>query len=140
MNCLVNIRSVQTSPDGQFSIGANILGQCFSSLTLPHCNDYLLKLFRARSLGLLVDREMTDRLDRRLKNRLLQAKLKQNACLEDINYQADRGLDKALLQSLYDCQWIKNHLNPYLTHTINIHLKTISCAIKNIRVALHLEK
>ena len=42
-------------------------------------------------LGLLVDREMTDRLDRRLKNRLLQAKLKQNACLEDVNYQADRG-------------------------------------------------
>jgi hypothetical protein len=35
-------------------------------------------------LGLLVDREMTDRLDRRLKNRLLQAKLKQNACLEDV--------------------------------------------------------
>ena len=31
-------------------------------------------------LGLLVDRGMTDRLDRRLKNRLLQAKLKQNAC------------------------------------------------------------
>ena len=31
-------------------------------------------------------------------------------------------------------------LNPYLTHTINIHLKTICCAIKNLRVALHLEK
>jgi len=30
-------------------------------------------------------------------------------------------------------------LNPYLTHTINIHLKTISCAIKNLHVALHLE-
>jgi hypothetical protein len=30
--------------------------------------------------------------------------------------------------------------NPYLTHTINIHLKTISCVIKNLRVALHLEK
>jgi len=30
--------------------------------------------------------------------------------------------------------------NPYLTHTINIHLKTICCAIKNLRVALHLEK
>ena len=26
------------------------MGQCFSSLILPHCNDYLLKLFRARSL------------------------------------------------------------------------------------------
>ncbi|MDD1641243.1 MAG: ATP-binding protein, partial [Methylococcaceae bacterium] len=66
-------------------------------------------------LGLLVDREMTDRLDRRLKNRLLQAKLKQNACLEDVNYQADRGLDKALLQSLQDCQWIKKHLNVLIT-------------------------
>ena len=31
-------------------------------------------------------------------------------------------------------------LNPYLTHTINIHLKTICCVIKNLRVALHLEK
>jgi hypothetical protein len=30
--------------------------------------------------------------------------------------------------------------NPYLTHTINIHLKTISCVIKNLRVALHFEK
>jgi IstB-like ATP binding protein len=65
--------------------------------------------------GLLVDREMTDRLDRRLKNRLHQAKLKQNACLEDVNYQADRGLDKALLQGLQDCQWIKKHLNVLIT-------------------------
>jgi putative phage-type endonuclease len=31
-------------------------------------------------------------------------------------------------------------LSPYLTHKINIHLKTISCALKNLRVALHLEK
>jgi hypothetical protein len=30
--------------------------------------------------------------------------------------------------------------NPYLTHTINIHLKTICCDLKNLRVALHLEK
>jgi hypothetical protein len=31
-------------------------------------------------------------------------------------------------------------LNPYLTHIINIHLKTIICVIKNIHVALHFEK
>ena len=30
--------------------------------------------------------------------------------------------------------------NPYLTHTINIHLKTIPCIIKKFRVALHFEK
>jgi hypothetical protein len=32
------------------------------------------------------------------------------------------------------------NLNPYLTHAINIHLKTICCVLKNLRVALHLEK
>jgi DNA replication protein DnaC len=70
-------------------------------------------------LGLLVDREMTDR----------QAKLKQNACLEDINYQADRGLDKALLQSLYDCQWIKNHLNILITGPTGVGKSWIACAL-----------
>jgi len=80
-------------------------------------------------LGLLVDREMTDRLDRRLKNRLLQAKLKQNACLEDINYQADRGLDKALLQSLQDCQWIKKHLNVLITGPTGVGKSWIACAL-----------
>jgi CHAD domain-containing protein len=32
-----------------------------------------------------------------------------------------------------------SQLNPYLTHIINIHLKTIPCALKNLRVALHLK-
>ena len=31
-------------------------------------------------------------------------------------------------------------LNPYLTHIINILLKTICCVIENIRMALHFEK
>jgi len=80
-------------------------------------------------LGLLVDREMTDRLDRRLKNRLHQAKLKQNACLEDVNYQADRGLDKALLQSLQDCRWIKKHLNVLITGPTGVGKSWIACAL-----------
>jgi hypothetical protein len=33
-----------------------------------------------------------------------------------------------------------DNFNPYLTHTINIQLKTICCVIRNLRVALHLEK
>jgi DNA replication protein DnaC len=80
-------------------------------------------------LGLLVDREMTDRLDRRLKNRLQQAKLKQNACLEDINYQANRGLDKELLQSLHDCQWVKKHLNILITGPTGVGKSWIACAL-----------
>jgi len=51
-------------------------------------------------LGLLVDRELTLRDDKRLLNRLRMAKLRLNACVEDIDYRAARGLDKTLLRSL----------------------------------------
>ena len=62
-------------------------------------------------LGLLADREMTEREDRRLKTRLRQAKLRQSACVEDIDYRQPRGLDKSLLLDLAGCQWVKRHLN-----------------------------
>lgn len=80
-------------------------------------------------LGLLVDRELTERLDRRLKNRLLQAKLKQQACLEDIDYQSHRGLDKALVHSLHDCQWVKKHLNILITGPTGVGKSWIACAL-----------
>ena len=44
-------------------------------------------------LGLLVDREMTVRSDRRLTTRLRQAKLRLNASIEDLDYRHPRGLD-----------------------------------------------
>ena len=47
--------------------------------------------------GLLVDRECTERENRRLTTRLRQAKLRQTACIEDIDYRHPRGLDKALM-------------------------------------------
>lgn len=42
-------------------------------------------------LGLLVDRELTERDSKRLKTRLRQAKLRQAACLEDLDYRHPRG-------------------------------------------------
>ncbi len=62
-------------------------------------------------LGLLADREMTERQDRRLKTRLRQAKLKHNACIEDIDYSSPRGLDKALILQLSSCRWVHEGLN-----------------------------
>ena len=44
------------------------------------------KLGFEERLGLLVDREMTDRENRRLKTRLRKAKLRQNACVEDVDF------------------------------------------------------
>lgn len=47
--------------------------------------------------GLLVDREQTDRDTRRLKTRLTQARFRQQAGMEDIDFGGNRGLDKAQL-------------------------------------------
>ncbi len=80
-------------------------------------------------LGLLVDREMTEREDRRLKTRLRRAKLKQNACVEDIDYRHSRGLDKSLILDLAQCRWIKNHLNLLITGPTGVGKTWIACAL-----------
>ena len=80
-------------------------------------------------LGLLIDLEMTYRQDKQMKNRLAQAKLKQNASFEDIDWQADRQLDKTLMQSFYDNQWIKKHRNILLTGPTGIGKSWLACAL-----------
>ena len=80
-------------------------------------------------LGLLVDREATEREDRRLNTRLRQAKLKQNACIEDIDFKQPRGIDKSLILDLAQCQWIKKHLNLLITGPTGVGKTWIACAL-----------
>ena len=80
-------------------------------------------------LGLLIDREITERDNRRLTSRLRQARLKQQACLEDIDYQANRGLDKTLLLKLSDCQWVKKAINILITGPTGIGKSWMACAL-----------
>lgn len=80
-------------------------------------------------LGLLVDREMTERDSRRLKTRLQRAKLRQSACIEDLDYRHPRGLDKSLIMRLAQCQWIREHLNILITGPTGIGKTWIACAL-----------
>lgn len=80
-------------------------------------------------LGLLVDREMTERHDRRLKTRLRQAKLRLSAALEDIDYRHPRGLDKSLMTALASCQWVRDRRNILITGPTGIGKTWISCAL-----------
>jgi hypothetical protein len=66
-------------------------------------------------LGLLVDRELTERENRRLTTRLRQAKLRQTACIEDSDYRHPRGLDGRLMARLATCQWVREHHNVLIT-------------------------
>jgi DNA replication protein DnaC len=62
-------------------------------------------------LALLVDREATERDNKRLVRRLRFASLRQNAVVEDIDTKAPRGLDRALFQKLAAGEWIERHNN-----------------------------
>ena len=80
-------------------------------------------------LGLLVDRELTAREDRRLKTRLRTARLRQQAAIEDLDYRHPRGLDKSLMRDLGSCQWIRKHLNLLITGPTGVGKTWIACAL-----------
>jgi DNA replication protein DnaC len=80
-------------------------------------------------LGILVDLEFSERENRRLKTRLKKARLRQQACMEDIDYQHPRGLDKSLMLSLGTCRWIGDHLNIILTGPTGVGKSFIACAL-----------
>lgn len=80
-------------------------------------------------LGLLVDREYTERENRRLKTRLGKAKLRHNASPEDIDYRAPRGLDKSLMTRLATCGWLHEHLNCLIIGPAGIGKSWLACAL-----------
>jgi DNA replication protein DnaC len=80
-------------------------------------------------LGLLVDREMTERENTRLASRLKRAKLRHTATVEDIDYRAPRGLDKAAVLALSSCQWIRARHNCLITGPTGVGKSYLACAL-----------
>ena len=80
-------------------------------------------------LGLLVEREATERASRRLTARLRRAKLREQAAIEDIDWRARRGLDKRQVLTLASCQWIADHLNVLITGKAGVGKTFLACAL-----------
>lgn len=80
-------------------------------------------------LGLLLERETSHRRDRRLAMRLRYAKLRYQACIEDVDYRAPRGLDRTFLLKLIQSSWIDAHDNLIVTGPAGVGKSWISCAM-----------
>ena len=80
-------------------------------------------------LGLMLDREITERDDRRMQYRLRKARLKQPACVEDIDYRHPRGLDKRLMRQLITGQYLNEHLNILITGPAGAGKTWLACAL-----------
>ncbi|MDP3062365.1 MAG: IS21-like element helper ATPase IstB [Chloroflexota bacterium] len=81
--------------------------------------------------GMLVDREETNRRNRRLKRLLRGARLRLGACLEDIDYRAPRGLDRSLLRHLATGDWLACGQNVLITGPTGAGKTFIACALGN---------
>ena len=80
-------------------------------------------------LGLMLDCELTERHQRRLKTRLRRAKLRHDAAIEDIDYRYPRGLDKSLMTTLATSMWVHQHHNVLICGPTGIGKSWLACAL-----------
>lgn len=82
-------------------------------------------------LGLLVDHEVDVRKNRQMTLRLRKASLRQDACVEDIDFRHPRNLDRSVVLSLATCKWIGGHRNCLITGPTGAGKTYVACALAN---------
>lgn len=90
--------------------------------------DYLQLDFEDR-LGLLVDRELLERENRRLERALKAAKLRTQAVVEDLDYRRRRGLERALALELAEAHWVEHHQNLLIVGATGVGKTFVACAL-----------
>lgn len=81
-------------------------------------------------MGLLIDIEYRSRKNNRLKRLIKKATFDQpHACIADINYTADRKLDKALITRLANCDYIADKHNVILMGATGVGKTYLACAL-----------
>jgi DNA replication protein DnaC len=81
-------------------------------------------------LSLLIDQQWSWRENQALARRLKAAKLRAQACVEDIDYRASRGLDKSVIRALAkDSAWVRNHENIFVLGPTGVGKSFLAAAL-----------
>jgi DNA replication protein DnaC len=107
------------------------LGGMARAFTELQANKSAAELGHAEWLALLLEREATERSNRQLTARLRHAKLRQRATIEDVDYRAPRGLDRALFQRLIVGDWIDAPHNLIIEGPTGVGKSWLACALGN---------
>jgi DNA replication protein DnaC len=81
--------------------------------------------------GIMVEKEWMSRKNSKIKRQLYSASLGLNACLEDIDYGADRTMDKKTIQTLSSSAYIEQKLNIVITGKTGSGKSFLACAFGN---------
>ena len=94
-------------------------------------NPEVLGLSFEERISLLIDREFADRENRKQMRLIKEAKFKIQACLEDLDFSASRGLDRSVVSSLSTFEWLERHHNMIVTGATGCGKTYLSCAFGN---------
>ena len=112
--------------DQMNQLGLAGMAQAFAELEAAGAS---ATLTHADWLGLLLDRELTQRRDKRLAARLRYARLRHDAVIEDVDYRTPRGLDRALFRTLAEGAWIEARDNLILCGPTGVGKSWLACAL-----------
>jgi DNA replication protein DnaC len=81
-------------------------------------------------LAMLVDHQWSWRQNQALARRLHTAKLRANACVEEVDYRAPRGLDKSVIRALaQESAWVRQHEHVFLLGPTGVGKSFLACAL-----------
>jgi DNA replication protein DnaC len=80
-------------------------------------------------LGLLVDRELSLRENKKLALRLAKASLRQQVAIEDLDLRTPRKLDRTQVIALSSCEWVGRHENCIVTGSTGVGKSFFCCAL-----------
>jgi DNA replication protein DnaC len=95
--------------------------------------DYAALGFEER-LAMLVDRELTERRNRRLERALKAAKLRFPATVEGVDFRRHRGLERSQILSLAESHWVDAHHSVVIVGATGLGKTYVGCALANAAI------